>query len=481
MRKTRLNMLLKVFALMFFTTAGLDQPSPRAELTQQTRDCLDCHEMMDTGIHRQWEESKHFGADVGCFECHGAAETDPDGWMHEGYRISVLVTPKDCGRCHAEQEAEFAVSRHSKGARIIGSEDNLLAEVVEGNRGMVTPGFPEGVAASVVVGCWQCHGSEVKVLANGRLDAATYPNSGIGRINPDGSEGACNACHLRHEFAKRQVRHPDTCGKCHMGPDHPQIEIYNESKHGIAFRSQIDKMNLVSPRWVVGTDYWAAPACATCHMSATETRRPTHDIGTRISWNNRPAISLRPEVTDAKLGLPGKDMSWQVRRSNMQDVCTSCHQQQWVTNFYLQYDEIIKLYHEKFAEPGLALYNLARPLLKPVVFGNKIDFTWFELWHHEGRRLRHGASMMGPDFAHWHGAYEVAKHFYGEYIPRLEELAARSLAQSDPNKRHAAVALRTKLDEVIKDSNHRWYVGKMDPAEAAKRKAEKERFESRYE
>ncbi|MFZ7111491.1 MAG: multiheme c-type cytochrome [Desulfatiglandales bacterium] len=125
-------------------------------------------------------------------------------------------------------------------------------------------------------------------------------------------------------------------GEYWSGPDHPQLEIYNESKHGIVFRSQIDKMNMDSPQWVLGVHYWAAPACATCHMSATATRRLTHDIGTRISWNNRPAISLRPEVADASLGLPGKDLSWRVRRSNMQDVCMSCHQQQWVTNFYIQ-------------------------------------------------------------------------------------------------------------------------------------------------
>ena len=46
----------------------------------------------------------------------------------------------------------------------------------------------------------------------------------------------CTACHGRHEFSAAQARTPDTCGKCHMGPDHPQIEIYNESKHGIAYR-----------------------------------------------------------------------------------------------------------------------------------------------------------------------------------------------------------------------------------------------------
>ena len=45
-------------------------------------------------------------------------------------------------------------------------------------------------------------------------------------------------------------------------------------------------------------------------------------------------------------------------------------------------------------------------------FEHDVQWTFWELWHHEGRRARHGASMMGPDYTHWHGMYEVAKHWY---------------------------------------------------------------------
>ena len=50
-------------------------------------------------------------------------------------------------------------------------------------------------------------------------------------------------------------------------------------------------MNLKSDRWVVGQDYFEAPTCATCHMSATKKQDVTHDVGNRISWNNRPPVS----------------------------------------------------------------------------------------------------------------------------------------------------------------------------------------------
>ncbi|MEK6701946.1 MAG: multiheme c-type cytochrome [Planctomycetota bacterium] len=401
--------------------------------------------------------------------------------MHFGQTIAVLVTPKDCARCHSKEVEEFAASRHSKAGRILGSLDNTLAEIVEGNHGFKTAGNPKGTSAAAVSGCLGCHGGEVKVLKDGKLDPTTWPNSGIGRINPDGSEGSCNACHTTHAFSAAQARYPDTCGKCHQGPDHPQKEIYAASKHGSSFFANVQHMNMDNPKWVVGEDYSAAPNCATCHMSATRKQPVTHDVGMRISWNNRPEISIRPEVADAKMGLPGAKVTWQTRRKNMTDVCSSCHDQMWIGNFYTQYDAFIDLYNTKFAIPGKDLYGLAKPLLNPVQFANELDFTWYELWHHEGRRARHGTSMMAPDFSHWHGTYEVAKRFYMEMVPQLQHLIDQNAASPDAEKAKAAAALKAKLDEVLNSDDHKWFLGKVDPEEATERKKALEDFRKRYE
>jgi len=451
------------------------------ELSEQSKACVACHKNED-GIYAQWGASAHFSANVGCFECHGAEEGDADAFKHEDVLIATIVSPRDCAKCHETEVAEFAESHHSKGGRILGSLDNILAEVVEGNRGMITPGFPRGNSAAAVSGCWQCHGSQVKILGDGKVDPATWPNTGIGRINPDGSEGACTACHSRHRFSVAQARHPDNCGKCHMGPDHPQREIYYESKHGISFLALKDQLHLDSAKWVVGEDYTVGPTCATCHMSAargkpaTEDRAATkdlpvtHDIGMRISWNNRPAVSIRPEVSDKKMGLAGADVNWETRRANMKSVCLNCHNPQWVDNFYVQYDNLVKLYNEKFAKPGAELYKLAGPLMRPVKFANKLDFVWFEIWHHEGRRARHGASMMGPDYTHWHGTYEVARNFYSEFIPELQHLAHQGRESGDAKKVAAAEALEQKIEEVLSSENHRWFLGKRPPAKRQRRK-----------
>lgn len=467
-------------ALLIFPLKAEGTMFGPAQLSKESKVCMECHRQTTPVILQQWGSSKHYRANVSCFECHQALETDKDVMEHYGQNIATIVSPKDCARCHEKEVTEFEASHHSKGGRILGSLDNRLAEVVEGNRAFKTPGFPEGNSAAAVSGCWQCHGSEVKVIGEGKLDPATWPNTGIGRINPDGSEGACSACHSRHRFSVEQARNPENCGKCHMGPDHPQLEIYEESKHGIAFHANKERMNLANEKWILGEDYNAAPTCATCHMSATPSQDVTHDVGLRISWNNRPILSIRPEVSDAKLGLPGKDIPWQTRRNNMKDVCTNCHNENYVENFYVQYDGLIDLYNEKFARPGKALMALAKPLLKPVVFSNKIDFIWFELWHHEGRRARHGASMMGPDYTHWHGMYEVAKNFYTEFIPELEELVEKNLHSADAEKVTQAKALKAKIDAVLATDDHKWFINKMDPEEAARRKQAQEEFKGRY-
>ena len=432
------------------------------EMSAETKECVSCHQKNNPGIVQQWGRSKHYGANVGCYECHQADEGDIDAYIHDDKKvkknIAIIVSPKDCANCHEKAAQEMTTSRHAKACHILESLDNLLAEVVEGNRAFVTEGFPKGNSSAAVNGCWQCHGSKFKVLEDGALDPATWPNTGIGRINPDGSEGTCSACHSRHQFSTEQARQPDNCGKCHLGPDHPQKEIYEESKHGIAFKAYKDEMNLDSAKWVVGVDYTAAPTCATCHMGATRNQDSTHNVGERISWTNRPPVSVRPEVMDAKMGLASAELKWDKRRENMQDVCSACHTEEYVNNFYIQYDSLIDLYNNKYALPGKELMAAAKPLLKKAKFSNKVEWTWFELWHHEGRRARMAASMMAPDYTHWHGTYDLAKHWYTKFVPQLEDLIAKG-KKAGGEKAKAADALQKKLDEVLSNEDHKWYLG----------------------
>jgi hypothetical protein len=397
--------------LLLILAAAVQAQAPK--VTPAGQQCLDCHSSTTPGVVEQWRDSAHARKGVDCHSCHQAAAGDPATFDHYGRRIAVIVTPKYCARCHAQETEQFGKSHHAKGAQFIGSLDNFLGEIIEG-----------GPAA--VNGCRQCHGSEVKYLGEGKFDPDTWPNSGIGRVNPDGSKGTCAACHGRHSFSSAQARQPENCGKCHMGPDHPQIEIYTESKHGIQFRANIAKMNLGSKSWIVGKDYSAAPTCATCHMSATANQKITHDVGDRISFTLRPVVSFKLE-------------NWEKRREAMKDVCSNCHATSWVENFYVQYEGTIELYNEKFAKPAKSVMDrlYAAEKLTKTPFDEKIEWVYYELWHHEGRRARMGTAMMGPDYTQWHGFYEVAKHFYTEFIPEAEHLlpgVTAELMQSDFHK-----------------------------------------------
>ncbi|MCA8938779.1 MAG: hydroxylamine oxidoreductase, partial [Planctomycetes bacterium] len=253
-------------------------------VTGDSEACVACHTEQTPGIVGHWEGSKHAELGVGCYECHKADEGDLDGWNHNGYFIATIVTPKDCGGCHKHESEEFQHSHHAKGGNILHSLDNLLAEVVEGHRGDWEVQDPHNPGQTVKIngssfansGCQQCHGSQVAILDENdkpispwtlKIDKEggkavvtfddttlkkaklkknkegkplfhheTWPNTGIGRLNLDGSRGSCSACHSRHDFSPRRARQPENCGKCHLGPDHPQKEIYEESKHGVAYR-----------------------------------------------------------------------------------------------------------------------------------------------------------------------------------------------------------------------------------------------------
>lgn len=486
MKKLLITAITVCLLMTGATAFAVTKVSVPKELSKESIECVGCHKETTVNIYQQWGNSKHYRANIGCYECHAAEKGDVDGYEHEGKFISIIVSPKDCARCHENEVEQFENSHHSKAGRIMGSLDNTLAEVAEGNRGMKTEAFPDGISAAAVNGCWQCHGSVVKINKNGKPDPATWPNTGMGRVNPDGSEGSCSACHQRHEFSVAQARQPENCGRCHMGPDHPQIEIYQESKHGINYYANKDKMNLDSAKWIVGEDYFAAPTCATCHMSATDELPVTHNVGLRIKWNNRPPQLKLAHETDKQWGLESAKITGDMRKTDMVKVCMKCHNENFVEAFYIQYEAQLQLYSEKWAIPGEKLFKKATAVLKAVKgkeyagFAQKIDYTWFELWHHEGRRVRHAASMMAPDYTQWHGNYDLARNWYGQYVPELKEVIEMGKNSNKPEAVKLAADLESLLSEVMNDDNHKWSIGKEDPAAKADRDKRTTEFQKRY-
>ncbi|MCU7803281.1 MAG: ammonia-forming cytochrome c nitrite reductase subunit c552 [Candidatus Thiodiazotropha sp. (ex Lucinoma borealis)] len=409
------------------------------------KECISCHEKASPGLAQQWHKSVHAEAGVNCLDCHKASVEDDDAITHEGQVIATIVSPLDCSRCHTVEYEQQKGSVHSEAATIIENRLPALAGHVGGD-------------AIIAAGCDQCHGSKVKLHGDGTIDPSTWPNSGIGRINPDGSKGSCSSCHGKHRFSKAQAREPSACVRCHSGPDSPDKAIYEASKHGMQFQSHRDEMALSSDSWVAGKDYVAAPTCVTCHMGAAGKLKATHDVGMRNVWSLNTPISQRQQLvvfedgdkmelpeshpsprrgseltkSDGSMGKVKAVATPKRRRQAMNLVCLECHSKSFASSFMKQFDGVVKLFNEKFGKPakGIMQALYSEGVLTPVPFDEPIEFTYWELWHDEGARARHGAAMASANHTWWEGMYLVGRNFYARFLPQVEMVAGKEMAKA---------------------------------------------------
>jgi hypothetical protein len=375
--------------------------------------CIQCHKRENPGIFADWANSRHANANITCYDCHRAEAFDKDvskehykqyeradakyGTAEYKVPVAAAVTPKDCSRCHPDEAKQYGGSKHANTLEIIWKIDPWL------NKGMNS----KWERAS---GCFQCHGTILKIK-DGKLAPVTWPNVGVGRINLDGSRGSCTSCHTRHRFSVMEARKPEACGQCHMGPDHPQIEIYMESKHGDIYTAFGDtyNWNAAPGTWSPGVDY-RGPTCASCHMSGAGSVLTSHDVTERLSWELQAPLTVRPQ--DYK-PFPAKT-NWEVERAKMKEICGQCHGKVWVDGHYTKLDKVVQHYNEVYFKPAKKMLGelYAKGLLdKRRFFDERPEVEYYELWHHEGRRARMGAAMMAPDYTWWHGFYECKKRF----------------------------------------------------------------------
>lgn len=375
--------------------------------------CLECHKQEHPGLFADWTYSRHASANITCLDCHRAEESDPDvakdhfkqyertdtRWGAKEYKVPIaaVVTPKDCSRCHPDEARQYGQSKHANTIEIMWKIDPWL------QKGMNS----DFERAS---GCFHCHGTVLK-MKDGRIDPLTWPNVGVGRFNFDGSKGSCTSCHTRHRFAVMEARKPEACASCHLGPDHPQIEIYMESKHGDIYTAfgRDYQWNAAPGTWTPGVDY-RGPTCASCHMSGAGSVWTTHDVTERLAWETQAPLTVRPSEFKA---FPAKT-NHEVERRKMKVVCMQCHGKTWTDGHFVKMDKVIEEYNEVYYKPALKLFNelYDKGLLdKTKFFDEHMEVEFYELWHHEGRRARMGAAMMAPDYEWWHGFYECKKRY----------------------------------------------------------------------
>ncbi len=365
----------------FRPAAELTGPTP--EFVRATGRCAQCHLNETSAIVWQYETSQHAAASVSCFDCHRALDSQ-SGSDHNGFSIATEVTSANCRQCHTTEYNQYERSRHAlpAWAAVLGTE-GMSAEMVALGE-LYPPGAVDRPANELA-----------------RLEGASATETGcvacheIGRPNADGSIGSCTECHSRHSTSIALAREPQTCGQCHMGPDHSQIEIYNESKHGVLYNALKSSMNLRAEPKQLTTRDMPVPTCATCHMSGLEGRAVTHDTTERLSYWLFAAVSeRRPNYLQGQV--------------EMKEICLKCHAQTHVDRFYQEAEAVLSSTNEKVRQAEQIITELrAEGLLSPEPFDELIEFVYFDTWHYYGRTAKHGAFMGGADFVQWHGNYEL--------------------------------------------------------------------------
>jgi len=392
-------------------TTSAAAPERVDALADSDDECVTCHRRSSPGIVSQFGHSTMAAAEVACGDCHEVAADYPGAVQHEGTFVLASPSSAMCAKCHEQEVAQYNQSRHGlpSYAAYAGSKDlppDLMAAYEAIPEGSYSPDksrnaihMLEGDAFTRFT-CEDCHD--------------------VGKPAADGSVGQCQKCHLRHEFSLEQVRKPETCNHCHIGPDHPQWEIYQESPHGIAYMTGGDDWNWGAEAGTLTVEDFPAPTCSTCHMGGFGATGTTHDVGDRLTWY------LFAEISDRR-------PAWQDNKARMYAVCLECHNQDFLDDFYAAADVATERVNE-WAKEGQAIVQPLKDngLLTAAPFDEPIDFTIFNLWHHWGRTAKFGAWMQGPDYSQWHGAYEVLRELAELRSQTAEKLEKAGIAPSGP-------------------------------------------------
>src|SRR5215467_1312583 len=335
---------------------AVEQPS--AAFVRASGKCAECHLNLQYSVVHEFELSTHARKGLNCLDCHQVAPGQK-GTNHNGFVITTAVTPANCRACHETIYQQFLHSRHAAAswAAVSGDKDFTPEQVAFAEQfqpgGVKRPPHPltalEGAAATKS-GCASCHS--------------------VGKPNEDGTIGNCTACHTRHTSSVEFARLPTTCGQCHLGPDHSQLEIYTESKHGTMFAAQRRMLNMSVPPASLTTRDMFIPTCATCHMSGINGRGVTHDPSERLSYYLFAEVTKpRPNAAQAQ--------------AKMKDICMQCHTPPLVERVYKDATAVVDATNEKVLAAKKVMDDLRKDnVLTATAFDEPIDFKYFDLWHY---------------------------------------------------------------------------------------------------
>ena len=443
-----------------------------ADISEDTEGCIGCHEIVTPGIVSDWLKSRHAQVSpaaglsknemerrisagsvsenlannsIGCAECHTMnANEHPDSFEHNGYTIHSVVSPSDCETCHPVEVAEFSKNLMSQAYANLMDNPVYMMMVNNINGSHVFDGKTMQFHGTDDItdgdSCLACHGTDVKVIGietrdteMGEMDfpvLSNWPNTGVGRLNPDKSIGACSSCHMRHQFSIEVARKPYTCAQCHKGPDVPAYKVYSVSVHGNIQKSLDKNWNYNAVPWVVGKDF-TAPTCATCHASEIVDEngemlaKRSHRMNDRLPWRifglpyahphplsadttqiiNKAGLNLPTELTGEpveKFLIDKEEMA--KRQETMQKICLGCHSGQWVKGHFKRLDKSIETTNHMTLQATKILIKAWEEGLAEGLpqgqdpFNEAIELKWVEQWLFYGNSTRFASAMGGADY-----------------------------------------------------------------------------------
>lgn len=359
-----------LYGLLICCSTAIALESP----TTSDQDCVSCHRRKTSAAVQQWEESAHSRAKVGCAACHG----NDHGKIDAG---ESRVSTKTCGTCHPKAYQSHTDSRHGMGlhsgwgcTRNLPDRDNRE--------------------------CAFCHDKDSsRILSTVHCARFLKQTSEMGEIGCNRChqvESSCSSCHTAHMTDLKIVRDPANCATCHMGPDHPQWEMWQTSRHGTLYNVLGDKK---------------APTCQTCHMVAG-----SHDVSRGITMSS--GMTPYPPET-AKKG-----------RAEMINVCTECHAPAMVRREFERYDAVHLQSLKLVKDAEEIVYTLAdQKLLDPMPNArpphplsgmslvldsqllyedtSHIERLLFKMKKYDLAKTVKGAYHQNPAYTHWLGNAEL--------------------------------------------------------------------------
>ena len=219
-----------------------------------------------------------------------------------------------------------------------------------------------------------------------------------------------------------------------MGPDHPQWEMWQTSRHGVLAEALGEEVG---------------PTCQRCHMPAG-----SHNISF--------GITMSPAMTQSS----GKD--FEVRRQEMIGICLECHSKSFSERELNSADAILAQSKALIMEAEAIVRDLAdRDLLAPsvqerpehplrgrelVLDGqmlyediSHIERLFFKMKKYDFAKTVKGAFHQNPAYTHWYGNAELKMTL----VDIKAEAARLSHAQQSPPEQRGEGDVYHSLEEEL--------------------------------